>query len=178
VKQQPFIDRIYLLELRRQTTSAQLAHAEAMTALSAASVALVFTRLHAFLAHCANISKLLWPGQARNTTSRRRAKVRSAHLQKLLAEHLDSLAPLRSRALRDHLEHFDERLDDWAASAGNNFVDSNIAPLATFNLPFPSGPRLRHYDPTTAIFHFRDEGHSIAELRGAIDHLAAALPQR
>jgi hypothetical protein len=59
----------------------------------------------AVLTGCAaNVSKLLWGGK---TTEAERQPLR-AHFQ--VADN----SPLRDRTLRDELEHFDQRIGDWA----------------------------------------------------------------
>jgi hypothetical protein len=82
--------------------------------------------------------------------------------------------PLELRDARNHLQHFDERLDEWAATTENgNYVDSNVGPLSALDLPV-----LRHYDPARQVFTFRSEdleiGKLVAELK-KISEAAAAL---
>ena len=86
----------------------------------------VFRALHSFLTHCANISRLLFPGQRRNNQTRRRGKMLCDALD------VDENSPIADRSLRDHLEHYDERLDRWARRASKSatvsFATDNIHP--------------------------------------------------
>jgi len=72
----------------------------------------------------ANISKILWP---QNNDER------GLELRKLLK--IDDKSPLASRKLRNHFEHFDERLKDWGQKADlNNFIDRYIGNVKNFKL--------------------------------------------
>jgi hypothetical protein len=80
------------------------------------SVSDVFFHLPHFLVHATNIDRILdsKPGSERHS---------------ILAAHLDlsgvDLKPFRR--LRNHLEHFDERLDRWVREFdGHTFFDMNI----------------------------------------------------
>ena len=97
----------------------------------------VFRALHSFLTHCANISRLLFPGQRKNHNAQRRAT--------MLCDALDvnEDSPIADRSLRNHLEHYDERLDRWARSASRSatasFAADNIRPKGMgANVIFPA----------------------------------------
>jgi hypothetical protein len=84
----------------------------------------VFIYAHSFLNHSANLSKLFFPSD-RTRRRTENAVFRSDILQKIFL--VSESSPIRHRHLRDHLEHFDERLDEWASSSqSKTFVDSNI----------------------------------------------------
>jgi hypothetical protein len=68
---------------------------------------LAFT--HAMLVFAGNVSKLLFPSAARRQSAREIAERRGRLLRETLGIQATSI--LAERALRDHLEHFDERLD-------------------------------------------------------------------
>lgn len=76
--------------------------------------------LHAFLTQCANVSKMLWPVGRDKSRSER-----GEHLRGLLNITDDS--PLHERTLRDKMDHFDERLDEWVAqSKSRNLATWNV----------------------------------------------------
>lgn len=129
----------------------------------------VFRTLHSFLTHTSNVSKLLWP------TGTGRAKRRGRRLRSLLSVTDDN--PLRSRTLRNHLEHFDERLDTWAEETGGNLFLNVIGPrsavLADEGITVIP---LRWLDSETAHFHFRGEEFDLQELADAAKELQEAVP--
>jgi hypothetical protein len=72
------------------------------------------------------------------------------------------LKPLRR--LRNHLEHFDERLDRWVRDfEGHAFFDMNIITGAK---GFPEKAFLRALDGDT--FKFHDESYNMNELYSAV----------
>ena len=93
----------------------------------------IFRALHSMLTHASNVSKLFWPVVPRRQqgetdaqfSARCPAPSRAADLRDLLNLPEDKHA-LKSRKLRDHLEHFDERLDQWQINSvrKNYFHDS------------------------------------------------------
>ena len=68
------------------------------------------------------------------------------------------------RRLRNHLEHFDERLDRWVADYdGHAFFDMNVVTGAR---GFPKKAFLRALDGDT--FKFHGEGYDMQELYAAV----------
>lgn len=120
--------------------------------------------LHSFLTHSSNISKLLWPAigdfkkknkkmDQKETTKRLRAEA----LRSLLGVEGDWL--LARRTLRDHLEHFDERLDTWASTPDRkNYISDNIGELIG---GVDESDHIRHFDPKRYTFLFRGERYSL-----------------
>jgi hypothetical protein len=146
---------IYLLELKNQCESARLAGDHIRQALLAACHpppgampgpnAEVFRALHSFLTHAGNISKLLWPLD-------KKSKERGKELRKFFF--VTDANPLQERELRKHLEHFDERLDDWdQTSETRTFADFNIGPAAAYKID--GADHFRLYDPDTGRYTFR-----------------------
>ena len=58
--------------------------------------------------HAASLSKLLWPPSTKGKYERRGKKLRAAL-------GITEESPLKSRLVRNAMEHFDERLDDYLA---------------------------------------------------------------
>lgn len=136
-----------------------------------------FRSVHSFLTHLSNISRLIWPpalspkqncycGKPRAkdlTCSICVARMRSSDILKALDitehEHV-----LKSRTLRDHLEHFDERIDNWMqTSKRQNYIQDNIGPVSAF-LKVDECDMMRSYDPSTTNFSFRGESYSLVVL--------------
>jgi hypothetical protein len=145
------------------------------------AVAEAFRGIHSFLAHASNMSKLLWPAlprrRTKETEERYRTRLagvpklrRGSHLRVLLG--LDETDhPLRSRQLRDHLEHFDERLDTWSeTSVDHDFVRAHIGPESEISHLAPED-RLRSFDPSTTVFCFRGERFELAAMVAHIEDL-------
>ena len=76
----------------------------------------VFRALHSILTHAANVSRLLFPNRKRDEYAQQRGK----KLRDVLG--VDDDSPIADRSLRNHLEHYDERLDQWAQSSQYEMV--------------------------------------------------------
>jgi hypothetical protein len=166
----------YALNAVEQVNSAtrELGSTPPASADPSIATAEVFRGLHSFLAHTSNISRLLWPAFPRRRTGEvakhyqaRTEKVpkikRASRLRELLGLQPDD-HPLKSRQLRDHLEHFDERLDDWSeTSESHDFVQEHIGPESQIAHLAPRD-RLRSFDPALAVFCFRGERFELGPL--------------
>ncbi len=120
----------------------------------------VFFNLHHFIVLVANVDKLLDPKPGSQRAS-------------LLAGQIDlSDMDLKTfRRLRNHLEHFDERLDMWVANYdGHAFFDMNIVTGAK---GFPTKAFLRALDGD--IFKFHGEDYPLQTLRDAVETLHSRL---
>jgi hypothetical protein len=119
--------------------------------------------VQAFLVAAANVSKLLWAEHTAETA-------RGAELRNCLD--IDDSSPLAHRRMRNHFEHFGERMDAWVKSAnGAHFVDCNIgAPLG------PGSEKcLRNYDPKQQALTFQDESYALRPICDALEKLAQDL---
>lgn len=142
-----------------------------------------FRNIHSFLTHLSNISRLLWPPAIISNTKcycekpKANGKVcgicfaraRSEALLNALAI-VDPDHVVKSRTIRDHLEHFDERIDFWVQnSLDGNYVQDMIGPKNAVQ-GISDGDRMRQYDPTTTDLLFRGEAYSLMVLyNGLID---------
>lgn len=78
------------------------------------------------------------------------------------------------RRLRNHLEHFDERLDEWIANyEGKPFFDMN---LVDGTRGFPEKVFLRAMDRD--IFKFYGESYDLAELFAQLLEIEKCIPER
>ncbi|VVE78232.1 hypothetical protein [Pandoraea sputorum] len=139
----------------------------------------VFRHSHSFLTHASNVSRLLWP----IVTKRRLDEVDEVYFARIGTEKKDRylrgvvlrelyegcpLDVLLNRELRDHLEHFDERLDDWRLnSKDRNIASDTIGPENTFSGLAP-GDAMRWYDPSESTFRFRGSQYQLPPLMEAI----------
>ena len=141
--------QIYVREARTQAEFALRCYAAFQEAERVSAVRDVFFHLHHFLVHASNIDRIL---DTKSGTDR----------HAILAGHVDlsgiDLKPFRR--LRNHLEHFDERLDQWVREFdGHAFFDMNIVTGAR---GFPEKGFLRALDGET--FKFLGEDYNMTDL--------------
>lgn len=146
---------------------------------------LVFREVHSFLTHVSNVSKLFWPEISSSVPKdemkrarRQRTIDRGEHLRTLFHITLDS--PLANRALRNHLEHFDERLDDFLHEAyskgrssvitGDMHIGEHIVTADNLDPKFI----LRHLDDVNAKLIFRGEEYELKKLADAVHQVLVA----
>jgi hypothetical protein len=141
------------LEVADKMAARQLAQAE------------IFRSIHSLLTHASNVSRLLWPLGTDGPRAER---------GRILREALgidDGDHPLRTRRLRDHLEHFDERLDDWQASSSrHNFVQDNVGPWGVI-AGIDERDVMRWYDQAAKKFIFRGESFNVQEIVSEVEAL-------
>jgi len=124
--------------------------------------------LQAFLIAVGNISKLLWPSPPRRGT-RRIISDRGEKLRESLDVPEGSY--LESRRLRNHFEHFDERLETWAymATAHSmvdwNLLNSDLLSEDTSNNVF------RNYDPERKIVFFQQDRYELQPILDEVEEL-------
>ena len=76
----------------------------------------VFDAIRSALHFAGSVSRLFFPQTSAGATARARGE-RLRHLTSIPEDH-----PISDRALRNHVEHMDERLDIWTANAPRPFV--------------------------------------------------------
>ncbi len=130
---------------------------------------LIWYALHNLLIAAGNVSKMLWPPRATY-------RARGEQLRGELA--IPEESPLRSRALRDHFEHLDERLETWEGGPGRMLFDMNIGPVNAF-IGMVHGAQVSHvfrnFDPATGEVIFAGERFDLPSVIGAIRELQARL---
>lgn len=135
----------------------------------------IFRSVHSLLTHASNISRIFWPPSGRG----QKAEMRGQR-GKILREKVglpDEDHPLHKRTLRDHLEHFDERIDHWReTSIRKNYAQDLVGPKGMIQ-GLEETDMMRWYDPERKCFMFRGENFDIQELVSAIDALRPVLTQ-
>ena len=119
----------------------------------------VWGSIQSILVAAANVSRILWP-------SRKQYMERGKQLQQLLGVDDDNV--LFDRTLRNHFEHYDERIEDWFNS--NNpvvYMDSSIDPFEPGPLSLPNLYH-RSYNPTSRTLSFRDESFDLNAILAAL----------
>ena len=152
----------YVREALCQIDFAKRSYAKFRSSLEADEVFSVFYHLHHFIVHVSNVDKLLDPKK-----DSERANILSGHIDLIGV----NLKPIRT--LRNHLEHFDNRLDDWVAKHyGDAFFDMNIATGAK---GFPWETSLRGLDGE--IYKFYGEEFPLPSVLEAVEKLELILRQ-
>jgi hypothetical protein len=174
-----FIESIYIRELLMQCQYAVDAIRRMNEILAAHDCPSEFFREAGdFLQHSSAVSRLLWPPGSTSRAKKKRAKQRGAHLRRTLK--VDDTHMLRTRALRDHFEHLDERLDDWAeTSAYRNIVDNMIGPrTAIWGDSIRDQDIIRMFDPSTELFVFRGEQFDVRALVNGLTDVQSRATER
>jgi len=150
-----FLAEMAIREIWTQCRFAQVSYSN-ITTKGRANTDIVFSSIHSFLAHCANVSKLLFS-----------KKIASALGKQNPAQILNLQGSLRikSSSFRNKLEHYDKELVKWIKKKGPRILiyDYNIGPKRAFQLP-KNSIRVRHYDPTTDTFTLLDEDLTLNDL--------------
>jgi hypothetical protein len=144
----------------------------------------VFRGLHSFLTHSSNVSRILWPPfpqkkkKETNADFKKRCQklprvVRSETIKDYLG--FDDGHILKERRLRDHLEHYDERLDDWGENSEHrNIVTDMIGdPRAISGID--EKDRMRTFNPNGAKYIFRGEEYDVQAIASSIEGLLKKL---
>jgi hypothetical protein len=166
-----FFLKVYLSEINIQCNYALQAISELNISLKKGNTTGLFRAVHSFLTHASNVSKLLWPPKEQDKTKLERAKNRADKLRNILD--LPEEHPLKDRKLRNHLEHYDARLDDWVySSTHHNYIDMNVGPKTFIGgNAVQNSDIMRHFDPTTNKFIFRGEEFDLQEITTEIERI-------
>lgn len=189
-----FVKRVYVSEIKKQCQYAlsaihHLNHSlqqinnhnpNANSELYWHSHSEVFRQVHSFLTHASNVSRMFWP-----PTPKRKERETEANYQLRLSKNdkvaraialkkeyqLDDDNPLKDRKLRDHLEHFDERLDHWRNTSINRIIVSDIIGPPNAIAGPAATDMMRWFDPSRNVFTFRGEEYDLQLIATAIDQL-------
>lgn len=153
--------KFYSREALTQIEFAEKAWASFIRAQNDEVVIEIFLHLQHFLSHAAMVDKLLDPKSG-------------SEREKQFKGHIDlsgvDLKPFRR--LRNHLEHFDERLDKWVSDyEGYPIFDMN---LVTGTKGFPEKAFLRALDSHTYKFH--GESYDLDGLYNTLQIIKQRLP--
>ena len=95
--------------------------------------------------------------------------MRGEKLRKSLG--IEDNSPIQPRNFRNHFEHFDERLEEWAESSErHNFVDSSVLP-PNMIAGIDQKDYLRNFDSTTWTLTFRGDKYELKSIIKAIYEL-------
>jgi hypothetical protein len=120
-----YLEQLFLFELKQQCIFAIQAYNNIVNALKSRDGDNTWLYLELFLIAAAKISIIFWP-------QRSPYKKRGEELRNLLS--IQDTVAFKATGPRNHLEHFDERLEDWYYSSEHgNLMDKSIVPETTIN---------------------------------------------
>ncbi|OPF92702.1 hypothetical protein [Rhodopseudomonas palustris] len=103
----PHCEAFYIHSIHYSASRAQRAFGRlSEELLQGLSATFITASIHEALSHSAALSRYFWPSRNKGVAEARSFKLRRAFS-------LDDGSPLRNRKLRDALDHFDERLDEY-----------------------------------------------------------------
>jgi hypothetical protein len=122
----------------------------------------------------ANLSKLLWGEGGRHAEKREPLR---------LSLGVDDSSPLRETLMRNHFEHFDERLDLWAEQGSGSYFDKLWGPVEAFAIDAGEIDIFRMYDPATGTLRFWGDTFVIRPIVAEVERIlpvvhAAISPPR
>jgi hypothetical protein len=124
------------------------------------------------LATSANLSKIFWPAYYKDRPEiLNKYSMRGKHLRELLL--VDKRSPLNSRKLRNHFEHYDERLHDWSDQSKHRILKRrNIVPEGFIQMGDPDQyADMGNLDPTTFTVTFWEDKFEILSIIESIAEL-------
>lgn len=172
------VESVYLMEIIRRADFNANAARRIDDSVANKRTYEIFENLDAFIDHAGRMSCILWPTGFDDPKSAKKTRViRGKYLRDVLEVPVNH--DLSIRKLRNHLQHYDERLDSWASEDISGYIDSNIGPKSghiVINGNFP--PVMRNYDPTTATYTFRNDDFSIPNLFAAVMDIRSKASRR
>jgi hypothetical protein len=170
----PHVEDVYLREILIQAEFGALAVSAMNDCVREPSPILFFREAQGFMSNAAAVSRILWPP----TRSKATAMKRGERLRTALG--VADTHVLRSRALRDHLEHFDERIDRWSQETIHGaLIDLHVGPASLIGgAAVGRGDFLRVYEPDRNVFTFRGEEFDLRPLATGLEEVKGAALKR
>jgi hypothetical protein len=154
--------RVFQRQVEFQLEALLNAHDRLVEALRDTEMAEIWFSVETLLSAAANVSKALW-GQGSAVNAARQPLRDSLEVT--------DKSPLSERRMRNHFEHYDDRLDEWwAKSPTHNIADMNVMAVGALD------DRLtifRQLDPDTMEVVFWGDTFSIPEI---VDEALRILP--
>ena len=175
----PYFREIYGRSLYHSASRALHAFERFDTALKAKDDSEAVSSVHEALGHCGNLSRYFWPSKQnskRKSPFSALAEARGAKLRESFG--VTDESPLKDRALRDSLEHFDERLDRYflGLDSGMIFPDPMIGPYQMAKVQ--CGHIFKLVDPDNEIFVVLGIEFRYGSLRPEVQRIADSTQPR
>lgn len=161
-----------------RTAVASLQHANSLLVLAGGKEEIppdmqdeILNNIQNIILHAAALSRYFWPIRKNDNLH----KERGTHLRDKFSINDDS--PLKHKTLRDHLEHFDEKLDKHLKGGIVGYVlPKYVGPSLSDNEP--PHHLFRAYFVDTAVFQVLNEKHEIGPLVEEIYRIYDLLLER
>lgn len=174
----------YLREVIQQASAGLFAaQATYLAAIGSEAAGDLFFNARGVANAAAMVSKLLWPSVPWKRGSdedldqferRKRLVVERGPALRQILEVPDE-SPLQNRAVRDAVEHFDERLDRRLSSPDRNIMLNNVGPASMIHFEGAREPfYLNLYDPETTNYTILGDTMNIREIEAALMALLQA----
>jgi hypothetical protein len=158
--------RAFQRQVKFQCECVLLATEQLNAAIPKRDITAIFCALQALLSSAANISKALWSGRKTKNALASRAQLRASL-------HVPDASPLHPRTMRNHFDHYDERLDEWwKKSKGHSIADMNVMSRKAIQ-GLDDIDRLRAFDAQTGDVSFAGDDFNIHTI---IDEVRRILP--
>lgn len=139
----------------------------------------VFFFTYSFLVHAAIVSKILWSGttvhgKEKNAVGPEKVqelvKIRETRSTILRSElEIEGKWAIESTALRNDLEHYDERIEAWyLTSPRRNSMDFSLLPRSSVE-GFDAQDFRRNLDPTNLSFFIEDDDYDLPSMMKELD---------
>ena len=164
-----FLLRVHQRQVAHQCHAATQAAMQMRNGLNRKEQEVFWAGMQNFLTAIANISKACWGQGGRLAVEREPLWISLG---------ITDTNPMANTDLRNHLEHYDERLDRWYTnSASHNHVDYIIGPSNTVVGVDPTDI-FRHFDPSSGDVIFWGEHYSIPTLIAEVQRLLPMAEQK
>ena len=122
----------------------------------------VWCSIQSILIAAGNVSKILWP-------PRKKYKSRGEKLRKLL--NIDESNILADRDLRNHFEHYDERIEVWFKNTPSAVYRDLVMNPSQSNFGFKSTNNHRAYNSANNTLIFRGESLELGAVLTALEEI-------
>lgn len=170
-----FLERIYLDQAQKECEACLVA-VQAFNSAPEKENEDPFVYAMTFIHRAASVSRIFWPPGGFNKQLKKRSQQRGHYLRGALE--IGENHPIQSRTLRDHFEHFDERLDDWAEKSKNRVIIGALYGDRSTIEGVEDDDIILHYDPATKIFAFRGEKFDMQNLVDGIVDILSRIQTR
>lgn len=173
-----FLQSIYLEQAKEECESCFECVILFNNALQSGGTKELFDHVMNFINRVAAVSRIFWPTWCKDKNENERAQKRGRLLREVLS--LGETHAIKNKTLRNHLEHFDARLDEWAEKSRNrNIIKKFIGPRSAIGGGgIDDGDIIHHYDYENKIYSFRGEKFSLQELANGIDDIYSRVQTR
>lgn len=154
--------RMFQHQIQFQCQAILVGSHDSNSAMTTGDMTRLWIAIQNMLNVAANVSKTLW-GQGGKLAEQREPL--RASLQ------VDDTSPLRDVVMRNHFEHYDERLNHWwEDSDAHNYLDMSVMPAGAVQ-GMADGDMFRMFDPPTGDIVFWGQRFNVTALANEASRL-------